>query len=115
MNFQNFYIHFEAAIEKSVNLHLEYWRELQEENPDVGKLQQLGSFITLSIDDSENLYERLLRINNNHLKTLEIFGNFLMHVVNNDIEGTRILDRAEQIARNLELNRIIDSEKFKYD
>lgn len=50
-----------------------------------------------------------------HLKSLEIFGNFLLHVVNNDIEGSRILDKAEGIAKNLEINKFVDSEKFKYD
>ncbi|CAD8045670.1 unnamed protein product [Paramecium sonneborni] len=115
VNFQNYYIQFETAIEKSVNLHLEYWRELQEESPDIGKLQQLGALITSSIDETEQLYDKLIKINNIHLKTLEIYGNFLTHVVNNDIEGTRIIDKSDQISKNLEINRIIDSEKFKYD
>ena len=47
----------------------------------------MGTHITMSIDDSEILYHQLLEISSNHLKTLEIFGNFLFHVVNNDIEG----------------------------
>ncbi|CAD8137448.1 unnamed protein product [Paramecium pentaurelia] len=115
VNFQNYYIQFETAIEKSVNLHLEYWRELQEESPDIGKLQQLGASITSSIDETEQLYDKLIKINSIHLKTLEIYGNFLTHVVNNDIEGTRIIDKSDQISKNLEINRIIDSEKFKYD
>jgi hypothetical protein len=33
--FQNKFVSFLSYIEKSVNLHLEFWRELLEENPDI--------------------------------------------------------------------------------
>ena len=35
VNFQNKFVVFQSALEKSVNLHLEFWRELLEENPDI--------------------------------------------------------------------------------
>lgn len=55
----------------------------------------MGASITSSIDETEQLYDKLIKINSIHLKTLEIYGNFLTHVVNNDIEGTRIIDKSD--------------------
>ena len=34
-------------IEKSANLHLEFWSQLSEESPDLGKISEIGSKINL--------------------------------------------------------------------
>ena len=39
VEFQNKLAIFQNAIENAVNLHLDFWRELLEENPDIQKLQ----------------------------------------------------------------------------
>lgn len=41
------------SIETSVNLHLEFWRELLEDTPDIEKLQIVGSRITYTIEDTK--------------------------------------------------------------
>jgi len=38
VQFQNKFVIFLSSIEKSVTLHMEFWRELLEENPDIQKL-----------------------------------------------------------------------------
>lgn len=85
--FQNKFVVFLGSIEKSVNLHLEFWRELLEENPDIQKLQQLGSKITNTVENTNDLFKRLNDMNPNHIKCLEIYGNFLRDIVNDDVEG----------------------------
>jgi hypothetical protein len=85
--FQNKFVTFLGSIEKSVNLHLEFWRELLEENPDIQKLQSLGSKITNTVEGTSDLYKKLNDMNPNHIKCLEIYGNFLKDIVNDDAEG----------------------------
>lgn len=38
VHFENMLVFFLKSIERSVNLHLEFWRELLEDNPDIEKL-----------------------------------------------------------------------------
>ena len=91
--FQNKYEEFLSAIGKSVNLHNEFWRELLEEKPDIQKLQNLGSKITNSIETVMSLNKQLVEVNPNNIKCLEIYGNYLKEVVNDDTEGARILEK----------------------
>ncbi len=37
---------FCKTLEKSINLHIDFWKELIDENPDILKLQLLGTKIT---------------------------------------------------------------------
>jgi hypothetical protein len=32
-------------------MHIDFWRELQDENPDIMKLQMMGTLITSTIED----------------------------------------------------------------
>ena len=93
VNFQNKFVEFQSSIEKSVNLHLEFWRELLEESPDIQKLQLHGSKITNNVEITTEQFKKLNEINPNHLKCLHIYGNFLKDIVNDDIEGQKILDK----------------------
>ena len=38
VHFQNRFVQFQSVIEKAVELHLDFWRELLENNPDIQKL-----------------------------------------------------------------------------
>ncbi len=91
--FQNKFVLFQNSVEKSVNLHLDFWRELLEEKPDIQKLQGLGSKITNTIETTSDQYKKLNEMNPNHIKCLEIYGNFLKDIVNDELEGQRILEK----------------------
>jgi len=93
VHFQNKFVQFQSAIEKAVDLHLDFWRELLEENPDIHKLQNLGSKITNTVETTTTQFKKLVEINPNHIKMLQIHGNFLKDIVNDDIEGQRILEK----------------------
>jgi hypothetical protein len=93
VHFQNKFVQFQSSIEKSVDLHLDFWRELLEENPDIQKLQSLGSKITNTVEITTAQFKKLNEINPNHIKMLQIYGNFLKDIVNDDIEGQRILEK----------------------
>lgn len=73
-----------AAIEKSVSFHLEFWNKLLEEQPDIQKLLHLGSKITNTVEHTAELFEQLQEMNPNHIKCLEMYGNFLKEIVNDE-------------------------------
>lgn len=93
VHFQNRFVNFQTVIEKSVNLHLEFWRELLEENPDIQKLQNLGSKITNTVEEAADIFKKLNEMNPNHVRCLDIYGNYLKDIVNDDVEGQRILEK----------------------
>lgn len=93
VHFQNKFVDFQSVVEKAVDLHLDFWRELLEHNPDIHKLQMLGSEITHSVEETSDHFRRLNDINPNHIKMLQIYGNFLKDIVNDDAEGQRILEK----------------------
>lgn len=42
---------------------MEFWRELLEENPDIQKLQSLGSKITNTVESTNDFYKKLQEMN----------------------------------------------------
>ena len=115
VDFENKFVNFQTAIEIAVEAHLDFWRELLENNPEIQKLQTLGSHITKSLEEADRQYKSLCAINPNHLKMLKIYGNFLKDVVNDESESQRIMEKAEQIDKSSAVNRqFVDDDKLKY-
>jgi len=115
VHFQNKFVTFQSVIEKAVELHLDFWRELLENNPDIQKLQGLGSHITHSVEETSDQFKKLNEINPNHIKMLQIYGNFLKDIVNDDVEGQRILEKAEYVDKSAMVNKqFIDNDRLKY-
>lgn len=115
VHFENQYVVFSKAIEKSVEMHLEFWRELLDDNPDILKLQILGSKITSTIEDVDLQFKKLCEINANNIRSLQNYGFFLKEVVNDDMEVQRILEKAEYVKKSTVVNKqFIDNERLKY-
>jgi hypothetical protein len=74
-------------LESAVDMHLEFWRELLEETPNIVKLQTLGSGITILVEATKTIYKKLCDINSINLRCLELHGSFLKDIVNDDVEG----------------------------
>lgn len=115
VDFQNKFVDFQAAVENAVDLHLEFWRELLENNPDIQKLQSLGSKITHSFEETSAEFRKLNEINPNHIKMLQIYGNYLKDVMNDDVEGQRTLEKADYVEKSAAVNKqFIDNDHLKY-
>ncbi|CAD8089763.1 unnamed protein product [Paramecium primaurelia] len=114
MVFQNTFIIFLNAVEKTVNYHIEYWRELLETNPDILKLKVVGSKITKKLEQTMIQYQKLQELNSNHIKFLTIYGNFLKEIVNDEDESNRILDRVQILIKQFQNNKIHDQIRLKY-
>lgn len=115
VHFQNTFVAFQAALENAVELHLEFWRELLENNPGIYKLQSLGSMITHSVEEIGERYKKLNDINPNHIKMLQSYGNFLKNIVNDDVEGQRVLEKADYVVKSSVVNKqFIENDRLKY-
>ena len=115
VHFQNKFVIFQNNVEKSVNFHLDFWRELLEDTPDIHKLQSLGSKITNQVEATKDQFRVLNEINPNHIKCLHIYGNFLKDIVNDDQEGQRILEKAEYVDKNSMMSKqFVDNDRLKY-
>lgn len=54
-------------------------------------------------------------MNPNHIKCLEIYGNFLKDIVNDEIEGQRVLEKADYVGKSSMVNKqFIDNDRLKY-
>eukprot|EP00331_Platyophrya_macrostoma_P019490 CAMPEP_0176470080 /NCGR_PEP_ID=MMETSP0127-20121128/40245_1 /TAXON_ID=938130 /ORGANISM="Platyophrya macrostoma, Strain WH" /LENGTH=784 /DNA_ID=CAMNT_0017864311 /DNA_START=1009 /DNA_END=3359 /DNA_ORIENTATION=- len=115
VHFQNKFVLFQNFIEKAVNYHLDFWRELLEDSPDIQKLQNLGSKITNQVEVTRTQFKVLNEMNPNHIKCLQIYGNFLKDIVNDDQEGQRILEKAEYVDKNAMMSKqFVDNDRLKY-
>ena len=67
------------------------------------------------MENTNDLFKKLNDMNPNHIKCLEIYGNFLKDIVNDDVEGQRILEKAEYIGKSTVMNKqFIDNDRQKY-
>ncbi|EGR31396.1 PAS domain S-box family protein [Ichthyophthirius multifiliis] len=113
--FQKKFFEFQAYINESVQLHLDFWRQLLEENPEIQKIEQMGSTITTTVDNLQSLYLELKLIYPNHIKSQEIYGNFLKDIVNDTIEAEKILDSVKYTRNSYSMTRTFqDADKLKY-
>ncbi|KAL4485750.1 hypothetical protein ABPG72_012290 [Tetrahymena utriculariae] len=115
IQFQAIFVDFLGSLEKSVNYYQEFWNKLLEEIPDVDKLLLLGTKITNSFETNQQVFENLQEINSNHIKTLLIYGHYLKEIVNDEQDGSRLLEKAQYIQRGNQANKqFVDVEKLKY-
>ncbi|KAL4478284.1 hypothetical protein ABPG72_016596 [Tetrahymena utriculariae] len=113
--FQKRFIEFQEIIDKSVQLHLDFWRELLEENPEIQKIESMGSKITSTVEQVKDQFQKLRDIYSNHIKCLEIYGYFLKDIVNDDIEGEKILDNVKYAKNSQSVNKqFVDQDRLKY-
>ena len=54
-------------------------------------------------------------MNPNHIKCLDIYGNFMKEIVNDDGESQKILEKAEYVKKSAQVNKqFVDNERLKY-
>lgn len=115
VNHQAIFDAFQAALKNGMELKLNIWREMLEDNPSSSKLQSLGFMIHHAIGEIRRLYKKLSDINPNHIRTLESYGHFLKDIVNDDLEGQKLLEKAAYVVKSSAVNKqFIDSERLKY-
>ncbi|KAL4506973.1 hypothetical protein ABPG72_001394 [Tetrahymena utriculariae] len=94
-------------IEKSTALHIEFWSQLSEDNPDLGKLSELGFKITIANQNAEDQWNRLDRINTYIPSLMRIYAKFLSDIIHDKDGAFTILKRLVDINfKNQNSNKI---------
>jgi len=115
VHFQEKFVVFQNEIGKSVNMQLNFWRELEQATPNVQQLLLLGSKITVQAETVKDSYSQLCAINPNHIRTLKIYGNFLKDIMNDNFEAQRIIEKAEYAEKSINLDRnLFETDRLKY-
>ena len=93
IEFQGKFIQLQENIAEMVKMRIIFWKELQQDNSKVPKLMAFGAKITKQANITEKLYNRLYEVNPNHLKMLDLYGNYLVEVLTDTINGHKILEK----------------------
>ncbi|CAK86810.1 unnamed protein product (macronuclear) [Paramecium tetraurelia] len=97
--FQNQLVILTSMIQKSAESHLEFWRELQEDYPNILKLQNIGMKVLQQIDLCDEAYQELVEINNNNLNLLEFYNAYLQQVVHDKEQHEQLSQQISQIKK----------------
>jgi len=87
----------QSNIEKSAMLHMEFWSQLSEDNPDLNKLNEFGVKIHSSVNSVEDIWAKLQKISPNMPKSMKLFGKFLTEIINDKEAGEEYLDKARNV------------------
>lgn len=79
-------------------LHVEFWSQLSEDHPDLGKLSELGFKITLANQSAEDQWNRLDRINTHIPSLMRIYARFLHDVMNDKDGSLTVLKKLTEIS-----------------
>ena len=95
--FQNHQRQCHANIEKSSMHHMEFWSQLSEDNPDLAKLNEIGSKIHHSVNSVEEHWNKLQKISPNMPKAMKLYGRFQTEIINDKEAGEEYLERARNL------------------
>jgi PAS domain S-box-containing protein len=84
---------FHQKISRTAYAKSKIWKELKSEQPNILNLNKLASIITKKKDEVTKLYVTLSKLSENNIKTLEIYGAYLIDIENNLKEASKIYDR----------------------
>ncbi len=97
------------AIEKAAYLHMEFWLELLEPEPDLGKLDATGIRISSTIAAVQEHWGKVRKINPNVPKALKLYADYLIEILNDTEEGTELLAKAKdnEVSKNNYLSNVV--------
>ena len=93
MEFQEKFSTLQSQIFDAVVAQLKFWSELRRFNCNVQRLLALGGKTIKFKELARQSYVKLMELNKNHIKLLEVYGNFLKEVLNDTSESKTILEK----------------------
>lgn len=76
------------------------FKELTSEQPNLNNLNKYSNIITENKDQVSKTYDILMKLSENNIKTLELYGGYLLDIENNIKEASKIYDRMIYIMRD---------------
>ncbi|CAD8156622.1 unnamed protein product [Paramecium pentaurelia] len=87
----------EKSMQQSAKLQKDFWGELKEDQPDLGKLMKLGADITYVTKTARQNYEEMQKISQNVYQSVKIYSNFILYVLNDQKLGGELRKIAQNI------------------
>lgn len=94
----------EEYMKLSANLHKEFWAELKEEQPELRKLNIIGSRISKAVNEARDNFSKMQKIKSDVPQALKVFGTFLVNVLNDKTKGQELLKQAKELKENYQQN-----------
>ena len=70
---------------------------MQEDNPDLGKLDEIGAKINFSIQQVEEQWNQMQKMKNNLPKAMVLYANFIIDVLQDREFGEGMLYRSREL------------------
>ncbi|KAL4432303.1 hypothetical protein ABPG74_011062 [Tetrahymena malaccensis] len=80
-------------VEKSANLHMEFWSQLSEDSPDLGKLSEIGYKINVVNSLASEQWNKLQQTDSNVPSMMRLYAKFMIEILNDKEGGEQILLR----------------------
>ncbi|CAD8213537.1 unnamed protein product [Paramecium octaurelia] len=104
LNFQNNMRLFQNMIERTTLMHMDFWAQLQEDQPDLGKMNDIGSKINLAIVQVEELWNKMQKMTQNLPKAMRLYAKFIIEVLQDKDFGEELLEKSKKLQlQNLKL------------
>ncbi len=86
---------------------MEFWSQLSEDVPDLGKLNEIGINIFSSEQEVDENWHRLKKIGGNSIsKPMRIYAKYQLDVLNNKEGGETLLNQVQNMNNNTNSNLI---------
>ncbi|KAJ3211645.1 hypothetical protein HDU67_004368, partial [Dinochytrium kinnereticum] len=76
---------------------IHFWSELLKKQPSFRKLQGYGTAISFAVSSAQSHYLALIKLSPDAPHVYRLYGNFLMHVLNDVKQGQDLLDHADEL------------------
>ncbi|CAK82690.1 unnamed protein product (macronuclear) [Paramecium tetraurelia] len=93
--FQNYMKSFQNKIERATLMHMDFWSQLQEDSPDLGKMNDIGAKINLAIIQVEELWNKMQKMTSNLPKAMRLYAKFIIEVLQDKDYGEELLEKAK--------------------
>ncbi|CAD8075781.1 unnamed protein product [Paramecium primaurelia] len=119
--FQNHMRSFQNKIERATLMHMDFWSQLQEDSPDLGKMNNIGAKINLAIIQVEELWNKMQKMTQNLPKAMRLYAKFIQEVLQDKDYGEELLERSKNLQtqnnkmKNKQTISLISSEDIGYE
>ncbi|CAD8112154.1 unnamed protein product [Paramecium primaurelia] len=119
--FQNNMRSFQNKIERATLMHIDFWSQLQEDQPDLGKMNDIGSKINLAITQVEELWNKMQKMTQNLPKAMRLYAKFIIEVLQDKEYGESLLDKSKKLQlqnqkqRNQSMLSLLNNDDLCYE
>ncbi|CAD8157654.1 unnamed protein product [Paramecium octaurelia] len=119
--FQNYMRSFQNKIERATLMHMDFWSQLQEDSPDLGKMNDIGAKINLAIIQVEELWNKMQKMTSNLPKAMRLYAKFIIEVLQDKdygeelLEKSRLLQNQNNKMKNKQTISLISSDDIGYE